>query len=183
MESDDNSSLGPDYDDSNDMDYAPSQSLTHSQVAKKPRKKYKQNRAKVTVDWSDELKSTLIKAIEERRCLWDKNSPEYKMNKAASWQEVADIFGREDINVDECKAQWGNLRVTFNTNLGKYRHKKSGQGASESVDIVWKHFKSMMFLEASNVRQSTESTSSMTLVIFFLVSVGWISHLTFSYIF
>lgn len=175
------SSADGDFDDSNDAEYTPqhSQSLTQSQAAKKPKKK--PNRTKVTIPWGEEEKSKLIKAIEERRCLWDKSTPEYKLPKVMPWQEVADIMAREDynVNVEQCKALWTNLRVTFNTNLNKYRSKKSGQGADESVDIVWKHLKSMLFLEASNVRDSTTSTSSMPLVSFSIAFISLISRLTF----
>lgn len=59
-----------------------------------------------------------------------------------------------------------NLRVTFRSNLAMLRMKKSGQGANESIKVVRKHFQEMMFLKAAEVGQTSESTSSMELVIF-----------------
>lgn len=130
-----------------------------SQVPKINRKQY---RPKVQAEWKDEEVITLIKCVEERRSLWDKSLAEYKLPKALTWQEIAEIIG--PFSVEECKAKWTNLRVTFNVNLAKLRTKKSGQGTDENKKIVWKFFNSMIFLEAADVHQATESTSSMSFV-------------------
>lgn len=158
---------GEEKDDPNDMAFqpispAPRTESSQSQSTNKTRKQYKQKRAKVTAEWSHEDICKLIKAVEERRTVWDFSSPEYKLPKISAWQEIADLMG--NATPDECKAKWSNLRVTFKTNLAKYRSHKSGQGADESFTIVWKYFKSMLFLESNDVRQSTESVSSMSLV-------------------
>lgn len=89
------------------------------------------------------------------------------MPKEAVWVQVAEVVSA---HVNECKAKWGNLRTTFNSNLAKYRSKKSGQGADDSYTVTWKFFKAMLFLEASKVGQSTQSITSMPLVIFVFVS-------------
>lgn len=158
-----------DYNEDADRDFEPivshprtgslSQSQSETQIAKKAKKQY---RSKIQTTWNDDDIANLIKAVENHPGLRDKGLPEYKLPKLSSWQEVADIM--KNYSVHDCKTKWNNLRVTFNTKKNEYRQKKSGQGTDESSKIVWKFFKLMLFLEASDVRQSTESTSSMTLV-------------------
>lgn len=121
---------------------------------------------KNSVEWSDDEKFKLIKAVEKRPCLWDKGLAEYKLPKLKVWEEVVSEMERSDVKLDDCKALWSNLHITFNTNMAKHRAKKSGQGTDESCTIVWKFFRAMLFLEACDVRQSTASTSSMILVNF-----------------
>lgn len=161
---------GGEYDDPNDVDFVPiklelltrnSESPSELQVSIKPRKAYKQKRPKVAGVFTNDDNVKLIKAVEDRPILWDSSATVYsKLTKAEAWQEISEIVGHSS---DACKARWGNLRVTFKTNITKYHRKKSGQATGESVDIVWKHFKSMLFLETSDVRTATESTSSMSL--------------------
>lgn len=105
--------------------------------------------------WSQEEITKLIEAVEERRALCDKSLEEYKHPSLSAWEEVAETIGHG--TPDECKAKWTNLRVSFNVHLAKHRSKKSGQGTDESIKIVWKYFNSMLFLEAADVHQSTES--------------------------
>lgn len=145
-------------DESNNVPFNSSQ----SQPAKKIRK---QSRPKVQSDWSPEQVTKLIEAVEERRVLWDKSLEEYKHPSLSAWEGVAETIAHG--TPDECKAKWTNLRITFNINLAKYRSKKSGQGTDENFKITWKHFQSMLFLEAADVHQSTESTSSLSLVIIY----------------
>lgn len=79
-------------DDLNDADYVPPTG-SETQTAKKARKQYKQNRPKVADEWSHEDILKLIKAVEERRTLWDMSSAEYKLPKTTAWQEVAEKIG------------------------------------------------------------------------------------------
>lgn len=132
---------------------------------RKARPKQKSYKRKVERSWTEEEILNLIKEVEMHPALWDFSCPEYKLPKDAVWQDVANILSA---SMDDCKGKWGNLRTTFNYNLAKYRKKKSGQGSDEIVTVSWKFFKSMMFLEASKVSQSTQSTSSLQLVILFL---------------
>lgn len=127
-------------------------------------KKRRNYAKKVERKWTEEEIERLISAVEERRLLWDVGAAEYKLPKIDAWQEVADAVG--NITMDDAKAKWSNLRITFKTNLNKYRSKKSGQGTDELVTIHWRYFDSLMFLEANDVQQSSESTSSLTLVSF-----------------
>lgn len=143
-----------DDDDANDP---------NERKGKRARGKQKSYKKKVERQWTDDEILSLIKAIESQRALWDFSCPEYKLQKETVWEQVADTVSS---TVNDCKAKWGNLRTTFNNNLTKYRAKKSGQGAEESYTVAWKFFTSMMFLEASKVSQSTQSTSSMELVTF-----------------
>lgn len=153
----DNEHLDPDYNANNENQKSPD----GSPKTKKPRQKQKSYKKKVERQWNDTDITNLIKEIETRRLLWDVGAPEYKLPKESLWQEVADTVSA---SVNDCKAKWGNLRVSFNSNLNKYRKKKSGQGTDESYTVTWKFFKAMMFLEASKLSQSTQSTSSMPLV-------------------
>lgn len=139
-----------------------SQSPTGSQVAKKPKSKQKSYRKRVETAWSHENILKLIQEVEIRRSLWDAGCAEYKLPKESLWQEVADAI---PASINDCKGKWTNLRTSFNSNLDKYRKKKSGQGTDESISISWKYFKPMIFLETNKVRQSTQSTTSMELVI------------------
>lgn len=138
-----------------------SKSSSKDHDAKKTRPKQKSYKKKVERTWTDADIFSLIKEIEAQRTLWDFSTPEYKMPKETVWEEVAAAVSAQ---VNDCKAKWGNLRTTFNSNLAKYRKKKSGQSADDSFTVSWKFFKAMMFLEASKVSQSTQSTSSMQLV-------------------
>lgn len=97
-----------------------SQSPTKSKPAKKP-KIQKSYRKKVESEWSQEQILKLIQEIETRRSLWDAGCAEYKLPKEALWQEVADAI---HITLNDCKGEWSNLRITFNSNLDKYRKKK-----------------------------------------------------------
>lgn len=129
----------------------------------RPKPKRQNYVKKVEHDWSHEETLKLNSAVEERRVLWDFGMPQYKLPKSGAWKEVVDAIG-SSTTVDDAKGKWMNLRITFKSNLAKYRAKKSGQGTSESVAIHWRYFKCMMFLEANDVQQSTESTSSFELV-------------------
>lgn len=128
---------------------------------KKSKKIYKQIRPKVNGEWSHEDIVKLITAVEQRPTLWDISSPQYKLPKTVAWQEIADSFGER--TADECKAKWSNLRVTFKTNLSKSKRQKSGAAAGGF--IVWKYFNSMMFLDVNETSQTTESISSMVILI------------------
>lgn len=186
MESESDSRAG-DYDDddeSRDPNYTPinqvrkrSQSPIDSQLSKKSKRPaQKSYKKKVERKWSEQDVTKLSTEIEPRRILWDMGSAEYKMPKESVWQEVADA---NSTSVNDCKGKWANLRTTFNVNLAKYRQKKSGQGTADSVAINWPYFKMMMFLEANKIQQSTQSTTSMPLVIistFLLVSRSNYTH-------
>lgn len=132
-----------------------------SPVEKKAKVKQKSYRKKVETAWSREKILKLIEEVEARRILWDAGCAEYKLPKDIVWQEVADTI---PTSFNDCKGKWANLRTTFNSNLEKLRKKKSGQGTDEQMQISWKYFKPMMFLETTKVRQSTQSTTSMQLV-------------------
>lgn len=135
------------------------ESPSESQSTK--RKKQKSYKKKVQRDWAHDEILVLIKEIEARTVLWDMTSAEYKTPKDSVWKEVANKLERDQ---DDCKGKWTNLRITFKNNLAKYRAKKSGQGTEDSIQITWKYFRPMLFLEANDIRLSTESTTSMPLV-------------------
>lgn len=139
-----------------------SSSMSDSMDPPVSKKSRKQIRPKVQGEWTDDDVLILIKSVEQRRTLWDKGLTEYKLPKDSTWAEIAEIIGKH--SSDDCKAKWNNLRVTFNINLAKYRSTKSGQATDEKTKIVWRYFNAMMFLESTDVRQSTPSTSSMHLV-------------------
>lgn len=123
--------------------------------------KQKNYHKKVQADWTHENILQLIQEVEPRRTLWDMGSAEYKLPKMSLWQEIADAMGRSS---DDCIAKWRHLRTSFYNKISTYRKTKSGQGTDESITITWKYFRPMMFLEANDVRQSTQSTPSMQLV-------------------
>lgn len=131
----------------------------------KPKIKRQQKPRKILHVWTEKQCFQLISSVESHRCLWDAGSAEYKnARKEDSWREVVDELGC-DIQVDDAKSKWMNLRSTFKTNISKVRKTKSGQGANESVKVHWRFFDALMFLEVNDVAMSTESTSSMPSVI------------------
>lgn len=157
------------YLDNDNEENDPSFHLTRSSNKKQDPKnttkpKQKSYRKKVERQWTDDEISKLIDAVQLRRALWDFSDPKYRFGKDVVWQEVADALSAD---MNECKAKWTNLRISFNNCLTKYRKRKSGQGTDESYTVTWKFFDTMMFLEASKVSQSTSSTSNMTLVALF----------------
>lgn len=135
------------------------ESPTEPQLTKK--RKQKSYKKKVQKDWGHEEILLLIKEIEARTALWDMSSADYKTPKDSIWKEVADKLERDQ---DDCKGKWTNLRITFKNNMAKYRAKKSGQGTDDSIEITWRYFRSMLFLEANDIGLSAESTTSMPLV-------------------
>lgn len=62
------------------------------------------------------------------------------------------------------QSQMGQFTDDIQQQFGQIPEKKSGQGTDESYTVTWKFFTAMMFLEATKVGQSTQSTSSMPLV-------------------
>lgn len=132
-------------DDSNDGDFVATGSRDNSQksklqVAKKPRE---QKKPKVTIEWSDDEIFQLIKAVEERPCLWNKGLAEYNRSKVKAWEEVVSDMKRPDMKKRDCKALWSNLSKSF---MAKHRTQKSNQSTDESCTSTWKFFESMLFL-------------------------------------
>lgn len=159
--SDDNAEYAEDVEDDE---------FTPSSGKSKPKHKPKQKTNTVKERkqkhlWNDTETLNLISLVEQHGALWDYNSAEYKMSRKDSWSGVVDALGIADVDVEEAKLKWANLKLTFNSNMAKYRKKKSGQGADETAKVVWRFFKPMFFLEANNVKKSTQSTSSFILVI------------------
>lgn len=148
-----------DTQDSNDKDFVPSCAKTKTR-----NRKSTAGERKIQHEWKHEEIVSLIAAVEKRRGLWDVGSDEYKLSKLDGWREVCDEIGL-GIDSKEAKLKWSSLRVTFKVNLANYRKKKSGQGADDSITVTWRYFQQMLFLEANDVSQSTESTSTMELVI------------------
>ncbi|XP_065361480.1 uncharacterized protein LOC135955107 [Calliphora vicina] len=120
------------------------QSPVGSDAGKKFKRKQKSYRKKVESVWMHDDVKKLIEEVERRRGLWDVGCAEYKFPKDLLWQEVADSI---PVSFNDCKGKWSNLRTTFNSNLLKLRRNMSGQGADEQLQITWRYFKSMMFLE------------------------------------
>lgn len=148
-------------EDSNDADFVPPSGKTKTRRTRKSTA----GARKIQHEWTPAQIVTLIAAVEKRRMLWDFGSEEYKLSKVDSWREVCDELGFE-IDSNEVKTKWSSLRVTFKTNLANLRKKKSGQSADDSSTVSWRYFKQMLFLEANDANQSTQSTSTMELVIF-----------------
>lgn len=111
--------------------------------------------------WTHTETMNLIKAVKQRRALWDFNSLESKCSKTKAWKEVSDAIGNATVN--DVKTKWMHLRISFKNSLAKYRYH------GEGFVIKWRFFKSLMFLEAYDHQQSTESTSSSAVVIFALI--------------
>lgn len=135
-------------DDSKDGDFVAARSRDSSQkskseVAKKPRK---QKKPKVTIEWSDDEKFQLIKAVEGRPCLWNQGLAEYNRSKVKAWEGVVWDMNRPDVKKRDCKALWSILSESFKKITAKHRTQKSGQGTDESCTSDWKFFKSMQFL-------------------------------------
>lgn len=158
---------GTQANDAADADYTPSshskKTTKNKEVAKnKEDAKKKKNVKKVESEWNDKLTFKLISAVEGRPVLWNVGASEYKLPKTSAWEEVSQMVGME---IDECKAKFANLRISFKTNVAKMRATKSGQGAADVNQIHWRFFKSMMFIEANDAKQSTASKSNYFLVI------------------
>lgn len=133
-------------------------------------KKKKKNVKKVEAEWKDDVIYKLISAVEERPVLWNAGVSEYKLPKSDAWREVAEALdGKYDW--EECKAKWGNLRISFKTNLAKARKTKSGQGTAELNTVHWRFFRAMYFIESADAEQSTPSTSNLN-----IVSVRFLRH-------
>lgn len=150
----------PNYEEDIGVDLVPA-----SQSKPNRQRKSTAGTRKVTYSWSEEEIFRLISSVEQHRGLWDVSAAEYKLSKLDAWRIVADELAINGVDSTEAKMKWLSLRTTFMTNLAALRKKKSGQGANESHNVSWKFFKSMMFLEANNLEQSTSSTSTLHLVI------------------
>lgn len=121
----------------------------------KPKRKAtsRKKERKLSYNWKEPETTRLIALVEQRRTLWDLASPEYKLQKNEGWREVAAELGI-GIDENEAKVKWQNLRVTFRANVAK----------RNSTPIIWRFFKEMLFLEASEIALSSQSTSSLDLV-------------------
>ena len=84
--------------------------------------------------------------------------------KLDCWQGVAEEL---HINFSEARKKWNSMRSNFKVFLGKTRSKKSGQGTDEYKNIKYPHFNELLFIESSEVEQSTKTTSTLDMVIFF----------------
>ena len=129
--------------------------LSVSTTKRKPRKVERQ--------WKHEEIVNLIFHVEQRPALWIAGHPDYKLVRLDTWTEIGKLVGVE-ITANDAKVKWFSLRTTFNTNLRKVRASKSGQSPNDLFRPTWQYFHQLLFLEASVVQQSTQSTSSMTLV-------------------
>lgn len=147
---------------SSSSDFSDTVEIISAKPAAKPSRTRRSTKGtrKVQHMWQDEEINRLIVAVEKHPSLWDSGSPEYKLPKLNTWQEVTDEL-EMGIDVCEAKSKWACLRVTFKTNLAK---KKSGDMANISWNVSWKWFTQMKFLEANDVRQATMSTSTINLV-------------------
>lgn len=131
---------------------------SHVAVKRGTKRIQKCYKKKVELFWSKEDSLKLIKEIEIRPAIWDKGCEEHKLQKQRlAWQEVARAINRSSIS--DCQGKWQNLRTTFKRKIVD-REKNIG----ESVVMRWPYFKSMQFLEFSEVRQNSKLARSVKLV-------------------
>lgn len=165
-------------DDLLDEDYVSTQaSGSTKKIPQKQQKAAGRSTAKVAANakrrvqhkWEEPEEAQLIQSVQNRRPLYDCGHSQYKNKyvKSNAWEDVANELGIDGVDSDETKNKWNALRNNFKTLLGRYRARKSGQGADEvnADSVKWAHFKSMMFVESADVAQSTTSTSTLILVI------------------
>lgn len=142
---------------------------TQAQKGEKNGKSDSNRDRKIVYSWPHSEESRLIVAVQKQRPLWDQGCVEYKLAhvKSDCWDQVVEELANADINVVEAKKKWNSMRSNFKSSIGKYRARKSGQGTDDIISMTWPHCKEMMFIESIEVEQSTESSSTMCLVIFF----------------
>ena len=140
--------------------------MPYNKIIKK--KNCKRPSRKIEFTWSEKEESKLILAVQKQRPLWDCSVPEYKLahKKLDCWQVVAEEL-EMDINFSEARKKWNSMRSNFKVFLGKNRNKKSGQGADECKNIKYPHYNELLFIESAEVEQSTKTTSTLDMVIFF----------------
>lgn len=148
-------------DDAADLDFTPKSrgkkyKPSSSQSTKKKSVK------KVTLSWTDEETFNLIANVEKEPKLWRTSDSDFKLPKTTLWENVSQAVG---VDIDECKAKWSHLRVQFRKNANTLRSKKSGQGADEVNKVQWRFFRSMLFIEAEEAMETTQSGSNMEMVI------------------
>lgn len=118
--------------------------------------------------WTFQQESALIGYVEKRPALWNSAHPNYKLPivKGDLWGEVAAELQIECIDLDEARNKWNNMRSNFRAFLQKQRAKKSGQGAIDPAAATkYSHYGELLFIESADVGTSSQSTSTLHLVI------------------
>lgn len=122
--------------------------------------KKKRKRLHVTTAWTQENVLKLIEVIEMNSCIWEYSSGDYKnrQHKDDAWREVQ----RSIIvhSVDECKAKWNNIKISYNSIKKKYAT-KSGQGVSEKPQ--WPFWSAMKFYYNHDCAKSRTTESNLRL--------------------
>lgn len=137
-------------------------------VAPKLKLKTPAKRARTTLhEWTFQQESVLIQCVEKRQALWNSAHPNYKLPiiKADLWVEVVAELDIGGIHIDEVRNKWNNLRSNFRAFLKKQRAKKSGRGAIDpKAATTYSHYDELMFIESTDVLTSSQSTSTLKLV-------------------
>ncbi|XP_055921667.1 uncharacterized protein LOC129952837 [Eupeodes corollae] len=141
--------------------------MADSEASIKAKKRAKRERA-MNHKWIFEQETCLIEHVEKRPPLWNCTHQDYKCPNIKSdlWGEVVRELNIDTIKIEEAKIKWNNLRSNFKAFLNKQRTKKSGQGAIDGTATAkYPHYSELMFLESADVQQSSQSISTLELVI------------------
>ncbi|XP_017466294.1 PREDICTED: uncharacterized protein LOC108359127 [Rhagoletis zephyria] len=126
----------------------------------KDSEKKKRKRPHVTTAWTQENIFKLINAIEVHSCIWEYSSSDYKnrQQKDDAWKQIQEKIVVH--SMDECKAKWSNIKISYN-NIKKKYATKSGQGAIEKPH--WPFWSAMKFYYNHDRAKTTTSESNLRL--------------------
>lgn len=133
---------------------------------KKTSKSRKRNRSKVSVEWTEELTTKLICAVEVQDLLWNAGHKDYK-NRAlrnTAWSEMSENIFDGEFDAAQLNAKWSNLRIQFKSYYAKNKQTKSGQEAGQNK-VYWKYYNSMMFVMAAEEKQTAHTESNLVSMI------------------
>lgn len=113
------------------------------------------------MDWTDTNVIRLINEYREHQCLWDPNSPHYKMMymKNDAWTDIANTLG---CDVEEVKKKFNSLLASFRRERAKERKNRITSGCDEvGHTSTWFAFKHLSFLldkfSGKDTNKSTEN--------------------------
>lgn len=125
------------------------------------RAKKKQEKPKVTSEWTDDEIFKLISCVENVPILWDAQDAQYrnKVKRQSAWRDMSELNFGSKFADNELLAKWTNMRIQFRS-YANSKKGKSGQGSH--FEVTWKFYEAMEFVE--NVEQNQTATTISNLV-------------------
>lgn len=93
--------------------------------------------AKIESTWHKSEEKSLIKLVQQHKCLYNKNCGDKRLRQAA-WKSISDEFGGKFDPV-QCGVKWRVLR-------GSYRRVQKEMEADPNSEPSWLHYYSMQKL-------------------------------------